>query len=60
MFHVRQENIPQDCNSIDVENSILGGNKEKINALGGGPQEPIELKIKDYNEIKTYDWYMKN
>ncbi len=52
MLDVRQENVPNDGDNVDVQYSKSWRYKRKIDILSWWPNTPIELEQKKINEAR--------
>ena len=45
MLAVRQVDVPENGDAIDIQHPVYGRHEVEVDSLGGGPQYPVKLKI---------------
>jgi hypothetical protein len=47
VLDVGEEDVPDDCDDVDVEDSIGRRDPHEVQVLGRRPDAPVELKLKN-------------
>ena len=55
MLYVREEDVPDDGDAVDVEDAERGGNPDKVDVLGRRPETPVELEMNKKTQVTFVD-----
>ena len=42
VLHIRQEDIPEDGDEVDIKDAILGGDQSEVDRLARRPDDPVK------------------
>ena len=51
MLHVREEDVPDHGDGVDVEHPVLGWDERKVDELGRRPDDPVKLEFKEKKKM---------